>query len=108
MGLFFCASSRALFKSSDSLNAGIEESSTVVDAMRILEGTASPKNSSIDLYPSFESIADVSLSSGPTWRSVKVSRGAKSEEGCFRLASPRAITVARGLTSASRRSPETE
>lgn len=63
-------------------------------------GTVAAKNASRELKPSFESMKDVSWSSGPTCLSAKVSRESKREEGCLAVARHRAVCLAAGETSA--------
>lgn len=62
-------------------------------------------NSSIVLYPMVWSILEASASSGPIWRSLKLSRGSKSDAGFLILARPLAEGMNQRGRWAERRRP---
>jgi hypothetical protein len=65
----------------------------VESAMRIFGGTVAARKDCMESKPSFESINSVSLSSGPTCLSVKVSSDSKRDAGDLAVASPRLARI---------------
>jgi len=57
-------------------------------AIRISGGIVALIKSLMDLYPIVSSILVTSASSGPMWRSAKVSKGSNNDAGFLRLARP--------------------
>jgi hypothetical protein len=69
----------------------MDASLMVESGMRIFWGTVAAKKDSMESKPSFDSINSVSLSSGPTCLSAKVSSDSKRVAGVFAVASPRLV-----------------